>query len=331
MASLPDQLEDGFRRGGRPRLELGDAERVFVVGMGGSGIAGEVFAAWAADRSRLPVRAVHDYRLPPDARSGDILVAMSYSGTTEETVAATTEGIKLGCRLVAVSSGGTLEELAEKADAIFVEVPGGFPPRGTFGYQFGILAALGAAWILGDVRPEIAAAVSHLQELRGRLAPEVILRSNRAKSLATRLRNRIPVIYGAPPYVPVAKRWQTQLNENAKTIAFSSFFPEADHNEIVGWATDPRSRLLAPVFLRDPQEANKMRTRLDVSARLFSRKTRIEQVQDDANELLSRMLGLVYLGDYTSLYLAALRNMDPMPVKPIEELKAGLRGSRTKS
>jgi glucose/mannose-6-phosphate isomerase len=330
VASLPDQLEDGFRRGSRHRLDLGEAERVFVIGMGGSGIAGEVFAAWSADRSRLPIQTVHDYRLPPYAKSGDVLVAMSYSGTTEETVAATAEGIKLGCRLVAVSSGGTLKEVASRAGGVSVEVPSGFPPRGTFGYQFGILAGLGRAWMLGEIGPEISAAVSHLRDLRKSLAPDVGVRSNRAKALAIRLRSRIPVIYGAPPYVSVAKRWQTQLNENAKSLAFSSSFPEADHNEIVGWSKDSRSKSLAPVFLRDPDEAKEMRIRLDASVRIFSQKTRIEQVRDEAKGLLSRLLGLVFLGDYTSLYLAALRNVDPMPVEPIEELKTLLRTAQGK-
>ena len=328
VAALPDQLMDGRRRGGAADVGLERADRVFLLGMGGSGIAGEVFAAWAADRSRVPIQPVHDYRLPAHASSGDALVAISYSGNTEETIAAVSEGIKLGCRLVAVTSGGALANLARDAGAPVIEIPRGFPPRGTFGYQFGVLARLGRSWILGDSAAEFDRAVDHLHDLRGRLSPETGVRRNPAKALASRLRDRIPIVYGAPPLGPIAKRWQTQFNENAKVLAFSSLFPEADHNEIIGWCSDARAGSLAPIFLRDSDESPEMRWRLDASAALFSRKTRVEQPRDEAPGLLARLLGLLYLGDYTSLYLAALRKVDPMPVAPIDELKARLRRRR---
>ena len=331
VASLPDQLVDGLRRGEVARAAVEGADRAFLLGMGGSGIAGEVFAAWAADRSRTVIQPVHDYRLPPRASSGDVLVAVSYSGNTEETIAAVGEGIKLGCRLVVVTSGGRLAELAHGAGAPVVEIPEGFPPRGTFGYQFGILASLGGSWILGNPSSELDAAVDHLRDLRGRFLPDVGMRRNAAKVLASRIRTRIPIVYGAGPFGPIAKRWQTQFNENAKALAFSSLFPEADHNEIIGWCSDPRARSLAPIFLRDRDETPEMRRRLDASAALFSRKARVEQPRDEAPGLLSRLLGLLYLGDYTSLYLAALRKVDPMPVAPIDELKSRLRRKGRKS
>jgi glucose/mannose-6-phosphate isomerase len=187
------------------------------------------------------------------------------------------------------------------------------------------LAALGANFVLGDVRVELERGIAHLRALRKSLRSDVRLRSNRAKSLAVRLRNRIPVFYAAPPYGPIARRWQTQFNENAKAIAFTSSFPEADHNELVGWSADSRARSLVPVFLRDFDESSEIRRRLDASASLFSRWTQVEQVRDRGKTLLDRMLGLLYLGDFTSLYLAVLRKVDPLPVAPIEQLKARLK------
>ena len=152
IGSFPEQLADGIRRGLGMPSDLANATRVFIVGMGGSGIAGEVFAAWVANRSRIPIHPIHDYRLPSYAKPGDLVIAVSYSGNTEETLAATAQGIKLGCRLVAVTSGGALAKLAQEAGAPLVEVPAGLPPRGAFGHLFGILPSLGAEWVYGDLR-----------------------------------------------------------------------------------------------------------------------------------------------------------------------------------
>lgn len=324
IASLPEQLAEGLRRGLGTHVDLADANRVFVAGMGGSAIAGDIFTAWVADRSKIPIQVVRDYRLPPYAQPGDILIAVSYSGNTEETLAATAQGIKLGCKLVAVTSGGTLATLARETGAQVVEVPGGIPPRGAFGYLFGILPAVGEEWVYGNLRGELERAIVHLTDLRTKLRPESGLRGNRAKLLAIRLKGRVPIVYGAPPFTAIAKRWQTQLNENAKVLAFSSVFPEADHNELVGWCSDGTARRFAPVFMRDRDETLEMRRRLDATAHLITRHTKVERVEDGGSDLLGRMLGLLFLGDYVSLYLAVLRGVDPRPVRPIEQLKARL-------
>lgn len=327
IGSLPEQLEAGLRRGLGHGTDLRGAQRVFILGMGGSGIVGEIFSAWVADRSKVPIQVAHDYRLPAYATPGDVLLAVSYSGNTEETVAAATQGIKLGCRLVAVTSGGVLSTLARDANATVLEVPAGLPPRGAFGHLFGILPSLGADWVYGDLGGELSRAIVHLRDLRDHLKPEVPLSKNRAKQLAVRLRGRVPVVYGAAPYGAVAKRWQTQLNENAKVLAFSSAFPEADHNELVGWCLDDRARRFVLLMLRDPDETPEMHRRLDATAAMIARKAKVEEIRDEDDQLLGRMLGALYLGDYVSLYLAALRKVDPIPTPPIAELKERLRKS----
>src|SRR5207245_2268474 len=149
IASLPDQISAAMRSSAKAHFPVDEAQRIFLVGMGGSAIAGDVFAAWAADRSKVPIQVVRDYRLPSYARSED---------------------------------------------------------------------------------------------LRTKLRPESGMRSNRAKALAFRIKPTVPILYGAPPFAAIARRWQTQLNENSKVLAFSSTFPEADHNELVGWIEDPRNR-----------------------------------------------------------------------------------------
>ncbi len=330
IASLPDQISERTRETARVRIAIDEAQRIFLVGMGGSAIAGDVFAAWVADRSKVPIQVVRDYRLPSYARPDDLLVAISYSGNTEETLAATAQGIKLGCHVVAITSGGMLRDLARKSGFSLFEVPTGLPPRGAFGHLFGTLTAIGGEWTYGALRAELEQAAMHLKELWTRLRPESPTRSNRAKALAIRLKTTVPVIYGAPPFTAIARRWQTQLNENAKVLAFSSTFPEADHNELVGWVEDPRGRSHRPILLRDRDETPEIRQQLDITIALMSKRTKVEEVRDDGSTLLSRMLGTLYLGDYVSLYLAVLRDVDPMPLKPLETLKAKLAAARRK-
>ncbi len=325
IASFPEQLQEGMRRGLGFAADLRGVSRVFIVGMGGSGIAGEVFASWVADRSKIPIHPIHDYRLPAYAAPGDLLVAVSYSGDTEETLAAVSQGIKLGCRLVAVTSGGMLARLARDASAPVLEIPTGLPPRGAFGYLFGVLPSLGADWVYGDLRGELDRATVHLRDLRDHLGPATRLPKNRAKQLAVRLKTTTPIIYGAPPYGTIAKRWQTQLNENAKMLAFASALPEADHNEIIGWATDASARRFTAVILRDADETPEMHRRLDATAAMFAKRARVEQVRDEDDQLLGRMLGSLFLGDFVSLYVAILRRVDPKPVEPIRELKERLK------
>ncbi|HWM52549.1 MAG TPA: bifunctional phosphoglucose/phosphomannose isomerase [Thermoplasmata archaeon] len=330
IASLPDQIATATQARAT-HFAVDEAQRIFLVGMGGSAIAGDVFAAWVADRSKVPIQVVRDYHLPSYARSEDILVALSYSGNTEETLAATAQGIKLGCRVIAITSGGMLAELARKSDFSVFDVPTGLPPRGAFGHLFGILAAISGDWTYSDPRAELDEAVAHLRTLREQLRPESAMRSNRAKALAVRIRATVPIIYAAPPFSAIARRWQTQLNENSKVLAFSSTFPEADHNELVGWVEDARARSHRPILLRDRDESAAMRRQLDITVSLISKKTKVEEIQDDGPTLVSRMLGTLYLGDYVSLYLAVLRRVDPMVLKPIVALKEKLAAARRKS
>src|SRR5439155_1450963 len=141
-------------------------------------------------------------------------------------------------------------------------------------------SAIGGGWALGALDNELKEAIAHLQALRTRLRPESGVRSNRAKALALRFRAVIPIMYAPPPFIAVARRWQTQLNENSKVLSFTSTFPEADHNELVGWMEDSRARAHRAILLRDRDEAPDIRRQLDITVRLMARKTKVEQVTD---------------------------------------------------
>lgn len=324
VASLPEQLLEGSRAAERAHIEAGDANRVFVAGMGGSAIAGDIFVSWAADRIKLGMEVVRGYALPATAGERDILIAVSYSGETEETLSTVSAAVKTGCRVVAITSGGRLEALCRGRGDLVIRVPPGLPPRGAFGYLFGALPSVAEDWVYGDLGNELERAAAHLVRLRHEFLPERPMKSNPAKALALKLRNKTPIVYGAPPYGPVATRWKTQCNENAEVLAWASQFPEADHNEIVGWGGDPNARRFLPILFRDRDETPEMRRRLDATREIIERTTTLHEVRDRGETLLSRMLGTLFLGDFMSVYLAVLRGVDPMPVKPIMDLKRKL-------
>ncbi len=227
IAALPDQLEASAKLGLGSAVDLGEAQRVFIVGMGGSAIAGDV---------------------------EDVLVAVSYSGNTEETLSATTQGMKLGCRMVAITSGGALRDLARKANAPVFEVPPGLPPRGAFGHLFGVLPAIAESWVFGHLHAEVERAIAHLRQVREKLRPEVGARANRAKSIAVRLRSTVPVLYAMPPgHTPIIFRDRDEPPEMRRqldiTVELISRHASVLEVETEGETT--LSRLLGTLFLGD--------------------------------------------------------------------------------
>ena len=322
VRSTPDQLREGYRVG--TSAEAGEAHRIAFAGVGGSAIAADVFCAFARDRSQVPLEVVRHSEPPAYLGEGDLLVAVSYSGATEETIGAAQIALRKGCTLVAITSGGRLRDLARAHAATVLEIPAGLPPRAAFGHLFGAILGLGRSWLDADLSADPESAANHLEQLRGSCDPEVPESRNPAKAIARAIRGRTAVVYGAPPYGPVALRWKTQLNENARVHAFAGAFPEADHNEIVGWSYDAAARRFLPIILRDRDESPEMRRRLDATRDLLGRKVKVREVRDDGKTLLARMLGTLLLGDYASVYLAVLLGRDPTPTAPIAELKRRL-------
>ena len=277
----------------------------------------------------LPERLREGYRHadPIRVESGEarrVFLAVSYSGDTEETLSAVASAEKIGCRIVGITSGGKLEAVCTARGHTLIRVPPGLPPRGAFGHLFATLPAISEEWVYGELGAELERAAAHVARLREEYRPESPTKKNPAKALAMKLRGKTPIIYGAHPYVPVATRWKTQFNENSEVLAWASQFPEADHNEIVGWGGDPHARRFFPMILRDRDESPEMARRLDATKEIMSKWTKVHEVRDRGETLLSRLLGTLYLGDFASVYLAVLRGVDPMPVKPIAELKGKL-------
>jgi glucose/mannose-6-phosphate isomerase len=331
VAALGTQLGEAFDVGRRASgLPAADGLRsIAVCGMGGSGIVGDVVRAGWAARLPVPVVSVKGYQLPAFCGPDTLVFAVSYSGGTEETLAAYAQAVGAGCRVVAISSGGQLADLARTDGVPHVTVPGHVPaPRAALGYLIGACAGiLDAAGLIAEAGSELGAAAGVLERLSAELGPDRSVEGNRAKSLAAWLQGRAPVVWGSEGLAEAAAlRWKTQFNENAKRPAFHAVLPELDHNEIEGWTEGEGSRFALVVLrhsLEHPRIDLRVRATRDAIAGSGLESREVSVAGESPMEIL---LPLVMLGDFTSTYLAILHGVDPMPVRVLTRLKQRLRG-----
>ena len=298
------------------------AESVLVCGMGGSAISGNLAAA-AVPAARLSVHK--GYGLPGWAAGArPLVIAVSYSGNTEETRSAVDEALAIGLPVAVVVGGGELANLADERNLPIVRVPAGLQPRSAVGYLTGgvlrLLESAGTAEKQVDALNEASSVVSELWGegpfgAAGQLAADLV----------GGLAGRICLIYGSNGVTaPVAQRWKTQINENGKRPAFWSLLPELDHNEIVGWSAleTLTRRAVGIVLLRDRDEHPQVRRRFALTTSLIAGSVPVVgEVWSQGDSRLARMAGLVLIGDLLSVRLAEQEGIDPMPVDVIEHLK----------
>ncbi len=329
LLEMPEQLQTGERLGQSLELPPAMTARLVVVtGLGGSSISGGLLQAYLSTDCRVPIWVNRSDALPAFVGPDTLVCAVSYSGNTEETLHAFDDALARGAKLVAVTSGGRLAQLAEQAQVPWVQVAGGMPPRATLGYLFtALLTILARLGLIADQQASVADAVDTLHELAAQYRPGVETFRNLPKALAAQLHGRWPMIYGVQDFSDVvAYRWRTQLNENGKILASHHVFPELNHNEIVGW-DGPLSLLQQTwvVLLRDPAEVARMALQIETTKAFLQEKAAgITEVWAQGRSRLARMFSLLYTGDFTSYYLALLRGVDPTPVHAIDRLKERL-------
>ncbi|MEU6738990.1 bifunctional phosphoglucose/phosphomannose isomerase [Streptosporangium sandarakinum] len=313
---------------GRPRA-------VVVAGMGGSGIAGDILGAVCGPGAPLPVTTVRSLRLPGWVGATDLVIAVSCSGGTEETLAVAMEAVRRGCRLLAVGAPGSpLASVARQAGAPFVPVTVGGQPRAAVWALSVPLVAAAARMRLTEAPDELFEGVAaRLEDIAHRCRPASESFINPGKTLAMELAETVPMIWGSSPLAAVAAyRWACQLNENAKYPAVWGEIPEAGHNQVMAldgplatrdiFADEP-ARSLRLVVLRDTEEHPQVARRREVSVRLAEdRGVPVTQVSAEGTHPLERLASLIGLGDYASTYLALGYGIDPTPVGAITELKA---------
>ncbi len=298
-------------------------------GMGGSAVSGDVVRSVFLERLGIPVEVNRSPVLPGHCGSQTLVVCSSYSGNTAETLAAFRAANERGCRVLVVTSGGTIADEAAELGVAIVRVPDGYQPRAALGHLgFASLGALEAMGILPQLRTDVDEAIAEVGAVVAAMGPDVPSADNAAKMLATKIGDRSPVIWGADGIGSVAAaRWKTQMNENGKLPAFWSSMSELDHNEVVGW-TAPFGERFFVVGLRHDGEDPQLPPRFPLSFDIVrAAGGEVEEVHARGASALARLMSLIIVGDLTSVYLAIGRGVDPTPVPVIERLKATLAGS----
>jgi glucose/mannose-6-phosphate isomerase len=326
VLALPEHLRDALWRAESAIMQDWDTTAGLVVaGMGGSAIGGALARAALGDHASRPIFVTRAYGLPPWTTPDTMVLCASYSGDTEETLACYESAGALGARRTVVTTGGKLAEMARADGVPVIPLPGGFQPRAAVAYM--TVAALEVAALCGAgprLTSEIDVAASHTEHLVaewGPDAPEDCL----SKEVARGLYGTAPVIAGAGLTTPIAYRWKTQINENAKQPAFAHELPELDHNEIVGWEGAQEVGRFSAVFLDDSDAHPRVKARMQLTERLIAGNAAASyRLETRGQTMIERVISLLLLGDLVSIYLAALRGVDPAPVKVIDELKAEL-------
>jgi len=299
------------------------------AGMGGSAIGGDMVRMITASKVAVPVQVVRHYELPAYVGRNSLVFVSSYSGNTEETIAAYHEASSRNARIVVTTTGGTLGGLASEKGYPVTTLPTGYPPRAAS--AFGVVLPtmmMSRLGLIPDHREQFELAATELRKAVREYGPTSASDANPAKKLSRSIAGKLPVVYGvAGTTGPVSVRWKGQISENGKQLAYSHVIPEMNHNEIVGWeAREEYVGHTACVFLRDRDDHPRIQKRIEITSELLeSSGASVYQCSSPGSTLVSRMFSLISLGDFVSLYLAFLRRVDPCPVSIIEELKKRLR------
>jgi glucose/mannose-6-phosphate isomerase len=326
ILAWPDHLRDALWRVQSANLEPHDAPGgLIVAGMGGSSIGGALARAVLGDRASRPIVLARDYALPAWTTPDATVLCSSYSGETEETLAIYEAAGALGARRIVATTGGKLAAVARADSVPVIPIPGGFQPRAAVAYALVIALEVAGLCGAGDrLHSEIDVAAAHAEQLVAKWGPDGP-ENSLPKELARGLFGTVPQIAGAGLTAPIAYRWKTQINENAKTPCFAGELPELDHNELAGWAGASELGRFSAVFLDDSDLHPRTRQRIELTRGLIQGDAagtfRVETIGETRTD---RLASLVLLGDLVSVYLAVLRSVDPTPVPPLDRLKGAL-------
>jgi glucose/mannose-6-phosphate isomerase len=336
VEQLPEQMEDAWRLAGEVELpdSFSGVSSIVVAGMGGSAIGGSLVEAYGAEEIPVPFSVWRGYGMPAYAGEDTLVIAVSYSGNTEETLSGLIEARERGCKLMAISTDGQVAEFANTWQIPLMTFQYEAQPRATLGYLFTPLVRIFERLRFLPAQSEAYEEALHVAREANELwSAGVPTGRNLAKQMADECVNRAVVVYGAQYLSAVARRWKTQLNENAKNWAFWEEFPELNHNAIVGYEYPERfPETVRVVMLSGSHLHERVRIRMDVTRQLLE-KYRLPYRAVDArgDGKLAQMFSLIALGDYVSYYLALLNGADPTTIEPINFLKASLAAFGTGS
>ncbi|MEW5992996.1 MAG: bifunctional phosphoglucose/phosphomannose isomerase [Candidatus Zixiibacteriota bacterium] len=330
---FPEQMTDALRIGQRWEVEPAEfagIKNVVLLGMGGSAIAGDIIRSLLSPHLLIPFVICRHYVLPEFVDDETLVIASSYSGNTEETLAALDDALNRKAMVSALSTGGMLKDVADLNGITLAVLPEGLQPRAALGYSLvPLLVFFEKIGLVKNAVKEIKEVIPKLQTYREKYIEDNPTLQNPAKSIAQRLHGKIPIIYSGPTLTDaVAVRWKGQICENAKTLAFANHFPEFNHNELVGWSDLVRQHAdrLIVIVLRDAEDHPQVRKRMNIVKDLIqAQSVEVIEVHSRGELPLERVLSLVQFGDFVSYYLAVLNDVDPTPVAVIEMLKQNLK------
>lgn len=323
-----DKLIAGFSAQLREAITIGKSAQlsahnfpitnILVSGLGGSGIGGDLVNEFIADELRIPMQVNKDYFLPSHVNKNTLVIISSYSGNTEETLNALQIALNRKSKIVCVSSGGKVIEIAKEKGLDHIIVPGGNPPRASLGYS--LVQQLYALHYLGIIPNQFEQELNRAADLLD--AEENPIRAE-AKTIAGKLEGKIPIVYTTTPMASVAVRFRQQINENSKMLCWHHVLPEMNHNELVGWRK--KSSDWAVVFLRNENDYSRNNQRIAINKEIIAGYCdTIIDINSKGSSHIERALYLIHLTDWVSFFLAELNKVDAVEVKVIDFLKNSL-------
>lgn len=318
IKDFPHQLQESLNITEQYKLAFDRTiSNVVICGMGGSGIGGELIKEWIRPHVKIPVEVNHSYSIPNYVSKSTLIIACSYSGNTEETLAAVNEALEKHALVIGISSGGALTRILEDSNNAVVKVPGGLPPRSALAYPLvQVLEVFEQSGLLTkSLKEELSSAIYMLQENQEEIISE-------AKTILNEMGDKNLMLYSEDVFRPVLLRTCQQLNENSKELAFFNVIPEMNHNEIVGWASST-DRLLT-VFVRSDEELDRNKKRLDITHEVVAKKSAVQSIDAKGSGLIQKSLYTIHLFDWLSFFKSEVNGVDVVEVDVIDYLKGEL-------
>ena len=308
------------------------AKNIVILGMGGSAVGGGLVQSLIGNKIKIPIYVHRDYDIPAYVNKDSLVIGVSYSGNTEETISGFTQAGEVGAKLIAISTGGTLASLCRKYRAPMFEITYGAQPRAALGYLLtaliGIFVKIG---LLELGEKEITESMELMKTLEAKIQIGVPMNQNQAKQIALRLYGKIPVVMAGSSLSEVARRYKTQINENSKQATFFELLPEADHNMIIGLEYPEKlSDRIFFIVLQSKFSHERIKLREQITIQLIQQKRLQYETLffTTAATKLQEMFLAIFFGDYLSFYLGMLNNVDPTTIDNINYLKDRLTASK---
>jgi glucose/mannose-6-phosphate isomerase len=316
ISDFPNQLKESIGIARAQKIEqFENIANVVICGLGGSGIGGEIIRQWLLNSSKIPITVSHRYDLPRFVNSETLVIACSYSGNTEETLTALAQAIDYKAKIIVITSGGKISEIAQTNNFPAIIIPGGLPPRSALAYPLVQLAGIFDRLKLAtfDLIPSIEEAVIQLNQSKQTIVAA-------AREILALREDRQFLFYAEDQFAPTLLRACQQINENGKELAFYNIIPEMNHNEIVGWAKEPKFQFV--VIFRSNLEHARNSARLEFIENYIRSKTNaLITLQLKGTNLIEQTLFGIQLVDWLSFFTAQKKDIDVVEVDVIDQLK----------